>query len=704
MLADYVDRAIVPAQQRLVSELHYLVGAAAQFKQRPSADSLLSLKEQALQVAKAHAAGQALAFGPIHSLSVDTDLDFPIDASGIDLTIRELEDKPVNELISQPATPSLGGLQAMNYLLQSDVPESYDINTRRYLYVLSRRMEDAASLLLASWQQGIDEQPAYAQVFSGAGDADNTSYLSSQSALEEVVRTWLGTLEVLAYETLPDTLALIGTEDETVEDEVVNENSLTIMAASIQGIVSGYQVLENNLAKSIAGLMTARQLLVDKILPSVSINEATLPATAGQRAAVAGLATAWNRTSSAYEEAPPNLSAKGIADHDAGDEAFEESFVLSSDHPNAGLGPQFNNTSCVSCHIRNGRGLPVAGQLLLRVSQSVNDSAEPDTSQPLGSQRNTPPVEILGNQIQDFAVAGVVPEAQVDIEWVESSGKYPDGTTYSLRSPSFKVTVAHTGKLLPDSIDISPRIPPAVYGLGLLEAIEEKDILALADPGDKNGDGISGRANRVWNETMQDYSLGRFGWKANSPNLLQQTADAYLNDMGIHSSMFPAEDGSIEIDDTTLMAATAYSQTLAVPARGSVNDPQVMHGEQLFSDVGCVACHVDSYVTGEHTYPSISGQTIQPYTDLLLHDMGEALADGRADYEANGREWRTPALWGIGLAQTVLPYAGFLHDGRARTLEEAILWHGGEAEKSALAFKQLDATARADLLRFLSSL
>lgn len=418
-------------------------------------------------------------------------------------------------------------------------------------------------------------------------------------------------------------------------------------------------------------------------------------------AASAGEATAFNRTSSAYEEAPPNLSPQGIVDHDLGDEAFEEAFVLGADHPNSGLGPMFNNASCVSCHIRNGRGMPEPGQLLLRVSDPAEAvTADTDESEQL---KNAPPVAGLGNQIQDFSVVGETPEASVDILWKETAGAYTDGTPYRLRSPEFKVTLAN-GEPLPERIQVSPRVPPHVYGLGLLEAIPEEDILALADPTDANGDGISGRPNQVWNVQTKALSLGRFGWKANSPNLLQQSADAYLNDMGIHNPLFPAEDGSTEIDNETLVAAAAYAQTLAAPARARLNDPQVQRGEKLFTDASCQVCHVSSFQTGEHKYPALENQAIHPYTDMLLHDMGEGLADNRADFEATGQEWRTPSLWGVGLAQTVLPYSGYLHDGRARTFEEAILWHGGEADGAKVAFEQMPADDRQALVRFLQSL
>ncbi|MGD1855494.1 MAG: di-heme oxidoredictase family protein [Leptolyngbyaceae cyanobacterium] len=456
-------------------------------------------------------------------------------------------------------------------------------------------------------------------------------------------------------------------------------------------------VFFKHLRFSLVSLLTAFFTIVAGIFLSASISAQTLPG------ASAGDATTFNRTSSAYEDAPPNLLEWESADHDLGDEAFEEAFVSTPDAETAGLGPTFNNASCVSCHIRNGRGMPEPGQLLLRVTDGSKISQHKSATSPVEALNNAPPVDGLGNQIQDFSIVGETPEAKVDILWKETAGTYADGTPYRLRSPEFNVTLA-SGEPLPDTVQISPRIPPHVYGLGLLEAIPEADILALADPDDRDGDGISGRPNHVWDEQTNTLAMGRFGWKANSPNLLQQSADAYLNDMGITSPLFPAADGSSEIDETTLVAAAAYAQTLAAPARTLMDDPQVQQGERLFSEASCVACHTASFQTGAHKYPALENQEIHPYTDMLLHDMGPGLADNRADFEASGQEWRTPSLWGVGLAQTVLPYSGYLHDGRARTFEEAILWHGGEAEVSKVAFETLSEDDRAALVRFLQSL
>jgi len=220
-----------------------------------------------------------------------------------------------------------------------------------------------------------------------------------------------------------------------------------------------------------------------------------------------------------------------------------------------------------------------------------------------------------------------------------------------------------------------------VIDLGLLEAIEDKTIMGLADPEDKNGDRISGKVNMVWDVEKQALSLGKFGLKANQPNLRQQTAAVYFNDMSVSNTVFPDPTGKNDITNTKLVSGTFYTQSLTVPARSiaMINNPVVQTGDRLFRNADCASCHIQTLETGKHELAAISNQTIHPYTDMLLHDMGTGLADNRPDFLATGTEWRTSPLWAIGLTQTVLPYSSFLHDGRARTLEEAIFWHGGEA-------------------------
>jgi CxxC motif-containing protein (DUF1111 family) len=427
-----------------------------------------------------------------------------------------------------------------------------------------------------------------------------------------------------------------------------------------------------------------------------------------------GQTTIRNRTSRAYEQPAPNLSGEWLTLHLEGDRAFDAVFVTPPAPVNPGLGPLFNNMSCTGCHIKDGRGMPQAGQLLVRVSspqEHSNDNQSesepvlwehyhPEAVVSLGDAASVPGI---GTQIQEQAVYGYAPEAQVKIVWQEQAGTYADGTTYTLRSPILEI-MRPQGQPLPEGVLTSARIPSPVFGVGLLEAVPQQAILELADPDDRDQDGVSGRPNYVWNVVEQAEELGRFGWKANNPTLLQQTASAYVNDMGVTNPLFPEPDGSSEIDAEILRAATIYVQTLAVPARTMLNDPLVQRGEQLFAAANCVSCHVNTLRTTNHEIAALANQDIHPYTDLLLHDMGAELADHRPDFQATGTEWRTPPLWGIGLTQTVLPYSGYLHDGRARSLEEAILWHGGEAETAKEQFRTMSEGDRAALVRFLKSL
>ncbi|MCJ2544516.1 di-heme oxidoredictase family protein [Thermostichus vulcanus] len=420
-----------------------------------------------------------------------------------------------------------------------------------------------------------------------------------------------------------------------------------------------------------------------------------------------GETTVWNRTSTAYEQPAPNLSPGWARLHAMGDITFEARFVAAPAPVNPGLGPVFNNNSCAGCHLKNGRGLAEKGQRVVRVSQLQSLEERDPVPSPWGWEvmapnSNTPPVPGIGTQVQEKAIRGYRPEAKVELTWRELKGHYGDGTTYSLRFPEVNLYTLESQSI--DNVLLSLRIPQPVFGVGLLEAIPEAELLHQADPEDVNQDGISGRPNFVWDAVHQKISLGRFGWKANTPNLEQQTAAAYVNDMGVTNPLFPAADGSHDIDEATLRATTVYVQTLAVPARTLWRDPTVQQGEKLFAQAQCTACHLPQLRTGSHEIAALQNQIIHPYTDLLLHDMGEELADHRPDFAATGKEWRTPPLWGIGLSQTVLPYSGYLHDGRARNLEEAILWHGGEAERSREAFRNMTAEEREALIYFLRSL
>ncbi len=423
-----------------------------------------------------------------------------------------------------------------------------------------------------------------------------------------------------------------------------------------------------------------------------------------------GETTIFDATSHAFSTPAPNLSADGLAKHLEGDVEFEAVFVTVPAELNPGLGPVYNNIACINCHARDGRGrAPTSGEkftsMLFRVSLPNPNSD--GTHGPV-------PVPGFGTQLNNRAIFGVPPEGTVTIDYTEGEFMTSDGVKVHLRTPSYKIENAY--QPLPDDVEISPRVAPVVFGLGLLEAVPESTILALADEDDQDDDGISGKPNYVWDVQKNGLSLGRFGWKANQPTLLQQVASAYHDDMGITTSLLPREssDGQSQYDgrsddpelsDEILDVVTFYVQTLAVPARRNLDDPIVQHGEELFESAGCSGCHIPTLQTGTLSdVPEVSNQTIHPYTDLLLHDMGPGLADNRPDFRASGSEWRTPPLWGIGLVKVVNGHTNFLHDGRARGLLEAVLWHGGEAEQSRDAVQEMSASDRNALIAFLESL
>jgi CxxC motif-containing protein (DUF1111 family) len=426
-----------------------------------------------------------------------------------------------------------------------------------------------------------------------------------------------------------------------------------------------------------------------------------------------GQGTVFDTTPNAFSLPLPGLEREDELLFFVGNSFFNQNWVTAPASTTArdGLGPTFNARSCAGCHFKDGRGRPpeTDGELttgfLVRLSvPDANDLFAPDVN--------------YGDQIQDQAIMGLSPEATMRLEYEEIPFTFPDGTTVSLRQPSLHLENLLHGDL-PANAHFSARVANQMIGLGLLEAVPEETILALADPDDADDDGISGRPNWVWNAAANEVALGRFGWKANQPSLAQQTAAAFLGDMGITTPLFPAENcmagdaacetavtgGTPEIDDEDFLKVVLYASTLAVPARRDWEDSQVLQGKALFNEIGCADCHTPLLETDTHpTIPALSHQTIRPYTDLLLHDMGAGLADGRPDFEASGSEWRTPPLWGIGLIETVNGHTYFLHDGRARSLQEAILWHGGEAEASQEAYTNLTPSEREALLRFLGSL
>ncbi|MDR2093866.1 MAG: c-type cytochrome [Azoarcus sp.] len=384
----------------------------------------------------------------------------------------------------------------------------------------------------------------------------------------------------------------------------------------------------------------------------------------------------------------------------------------------AGLGPTYNRPSCLSCHPGNGRGGAPATAARAMHSMLVRLSV-PGTDAHGGPK----PEPRYGDQLNEFGIPGGVPgEGEAFLEWQPRKEVLADGQEVILRWPKIGFRKLAFGPLT-EAYMTSARVAPPIFGLGLLEAVPEADILALARAQRAAGDGIAGQPNYVWDAGRKQEVLGRFGWKANQPTTRQQIAGALAGDMGITSDILPEpncppaqaacaatrektgekhpEISSADLDDMTL-----YHYVLAIPDARRGDDAAV-RGKALFSAAGCATCHQPELKTGAFpAFPALAGQTIRPYTDLLLHDMGPELADGRPDYRANARQWRTPPLWGIGLLDAVNGSGryGLLHDGRARNLLEAILWHGGEGEKAREAVRKMSAKEREALLAFLKTL
>lgn len=379
-----------------------------------------------------------------------------------------------------------------------------------------------------------------------------------------------------------------------------------------------------------------------------------------------------------------------------------------------GLGPIYNAVSCSSCHFKDGRGRglpenagPTDVSLLFRLRVK-------------GLGREVIPHPVYGGQFQPQGILGVKGEGESHVRYEKIQLEYNDGTLAELLKPVYEFIKLNFGPLGSETI-ASPRVAPQMSGLGLVEAISESDILRNEDPYDADGDGISGRANWTTSAVTHSKALGRFGWKAGKASLLEQNAAAFNGDIGITSHLNPTEDctdaqedclkarGDDEIPAERLNSVTTYTQLLSVPVRRNMNDPKVVSGRSTFYKVNCIACHTASYKTADSApLDVLKNQTIYPYSDFLLHDMGKELADDKEEFknedEATTFEWRTPPLWGLGLTQTVNGHTRYMHDGRARNLEEAILWHGGEAAESRKAFMNLNKTERDDLILFLQSL
>ncbi len=436
---------------------------------------------------------------------------------------------------------------------------------------------------------------------------------------------------------------------------------------------------------------------------------------------VGGATTVFATGRNAFSFPAANLTDAERTRFVIGNSFFKRNWVEapSSTRKRDGLGPHFIARSCGGCHTEDGRGAPpAAGEQPVRLLMRLSIPGS-------GPHGEVVPDPVYGDQLNNAAIQGVRPEGQVAIRYHDVKGKYADGTSFALHKPTYTINDLAYGPLA-GNILMSPRIAPQMIGVGLLEAIDEADIrdnvrVQAAAPGP-----VKGVANEVWDAPSQRMMLGRFGWKANVATIAHQTAGAFVGDMGITSSIFPDEmctlaqkdclaaprggqDGKPEIDDATFADVVFYEATLAPPARRAPDDPQVRLGQKLFHDAGCAACHRPSYVTGRGPDPpfssaALNGQRIHPYTDLLLHDMGEGLADGRPDFRATGRQWKTPPLWGIGLIKDVNDHTHLLHDGRADGVLEAILWHDGEAAPSRERVLQLNRAQRNALVRFVESL
>lgn len=432
----------------------------------------------------------------------------------------------------------------------------------------------------------------------------------------------------------------------------------------------------------------------------------------------------------AFSQFSANLTFQEEETFKLGNALFRKFWVSSPSSTQAsdGLGPLFNARACQSCHLKDGRGHPPEGgtdatSMFLRLARPARTEAERQALADLKVVNFPDPV--YGAQLQDLAVPGMAAEGRMVITYTEEPVVLAGGETVSLRKPRYAVSDPQYGPLDPETT-LSPRIANPMPGLGLVEAIHDDDILANADPDDRDGDGISGKVAKARDHRNGALKIGRFGWKAQNASVRDQSASAFAGDIGISSpdaprhwgDCTPAQArcldmptgvqkrlGETEAPDPVMDLVTFYSENLALPQRRDTGDAAVLSGKQHFYEIGCISCHRPKYVTRRDAANKAHAfQLIWPYSDFLLHDMGDGLADGQQVGLADGREWRTAPLWGIGLTETVNGHTFFLHDGRARNLTEAILWHGGEARKARDAFAALPSADRQSLITFLESL
>lgn len=422
-----------------------------------------------------------------------------------------------------------------------------------------------------------------------------------------------------------------------------------------------------------------------------------------------GETTIFSSGPTAFNFPSNNLDAAGLQKHLDADKAFSQKFVTAPSINFGGIGPIFNQNSCESCHVRNGKGIipSIDGDngsgALMRLSLPGYSPTDGNI-----------PVPEFGFQLQTKSIFGETPEGTLSSNQIEQIVQFLDGSSVTISKRDYKIVNPY--KPLPENVHTSFRTAPAIFGLGLVEAIAAADILKYADPNDLDNDGISGKANSVYDVQTKKMVLGKYGWKAGQPTTKQQSANAAVNDMGLTNSLFPEEackgqancnsgtQEKLDLEDDLLNLLNFYVETVAVPATRNIKHKDFTAGKMIFTKLKCSSCHVPSYTTSSHPIKELTSQKIFPYSDFLLHDMGEGLADNRTEFDATGQEWRTAPLWGLGLTQIVNSNAKFLHDGRANTIEEAILWHGGEAEKSQKEYLKLSKTEREQLLFFLNSL
>ena len=428
-----------------------------------------------------------------------------------------------------------------------------------------------------------------------------------------------------------------------------------------------------------------------------------------------GATTTHEINRNAFSQPAANLDVQRRGEFFIGNAFFNSAWIVAPATAGArdGLGPLFNARSCDQCHNNDGRGAPPLkpkerpiGLVLQFATPTPGSNNEPGIDPHYGSNFNP------------FAIGNIPAEGTVHIEWREIEGKYADGSTYTLTAPTYVFEELAYGELSPTT-KFSPRVASSVFGVGLLEAIPEAQIMERSDPEDADKNGISGRANRVWDHVAKRVVIGRLGWKSNQPDIAHQTAGAFSQEIGMTTTLRPEpnctniqvacidapDGGSPEISDEIFNRIVEYQRMLSVPVRRNLESQQVKRGAELFVTSGCESCHRATFTTGDvANAPWLSKQTIHPFSDLLLHDMGPDLADDRADFEASGTEWRTPPLWGMGLQKAVNGHTRFLHDGRARDANDAILWHGGEAQAAREAYRNLSKIDRDALLEFLESL